>query len=275
MTVHWGIPVTTPLRTLLDLFQTLSLDALDAALAEALVRKLVRLEDVQARATGGLAKLVGTAAPTRSRLERDCRALLREHGLPQPLSNGRVEGYEVDLHWPELKLVVEVDGYAVHGHRRAFETDRVRDQELLAAGWRVAPRHRPSDDGAAGRDRGALQPAAARASASLERHDLDHGADRQGPVEVRERLPRRRRELDAQVVERGLVDHEHDQVGHARVVARRRRGQLRPAREVDDPPMSSDSALYVPAVRAASQAERDTMWRMCAAVTPARAPARP
>ena len=33
---------------------------------------------------------------------------------------------------------MEVDGYAFHGHRRAFEADRVRDQELLAAGWRVA-----------------------------------------------------------------------------------------------------------------------------------------
>ena len=50
VTVHWGIPVTTPLRTLLDLSRHLSLDALDAALAEALVRKLVRLEDVRARA---------------------------------------------------------------------------------------------------------------------------------------------------------------------------------------------------------------------------------
>src|SRR4029079_12086797 len=82
ITRHWGIPVTTPLRTLLDLSRTLSLDALDAALAEALVRKLVRLEDVQARATGRLAELVSTAAPTRSRLERAFRALLREHGLP-------------------------------------------------------------------------------------------------------------------------------------------------------------------------------------------------
>ena len=52
VTTHWGIPVTTPLRTLLDLSSHLSLDALDAALAEALVRKLVPLEDLQARATG-------------------------------------------------------------------------------------------------------------------------------------------------------------------------------------------------------------------------------
>jgi very-short-patch-repair endonuclease len=138
VTVHWGIPVTTPLRTLLDLSRRLPIDALDAALAEALVRKLITIEDLQARATGNLARLVSTAAPTRSRLERDFRRLLREHGLPQPVSNRFVCGHEVDLHWPDRKLVVEIDGYGIHGHRRAFETDRVRDQQLLLAGWKVA-----------------------------------------------------------------------------------------------------------------------------------------
>jgi very-short-patch-repair endonuclease len=58
--------------------------------------------------------------------------------LPQPTCNGFVEGMEVDLLWPELRLIVEVDGYGTHGHGRAFESDRVRDQRLLAAGWRVA-----------------------------------------------------------------------------------------------------------------------------------------
>ena len=70
-------------------------------LAEALVRKLVRLEDVQARATGRLSELLVTAAPTKSRLERALRKTLHEHGLPQPVSNGFVCGYEVDLHWPQ------------------------------------------------------------------------------------------------------------------------------------------------------------------------------
>src|SRR5215218_2431293 len=90
VTVHWGIPVTTPLRTLLELSRTLSLDALDAALAEALVRKLVTLEALAPRATGNLKRLLETAAPTKSRLERDLRRLLRQHGLPQPISNGFV-----------------------------------------------------------------------------------------------------------------------------------------------------------------------------------------
>jgi very-short-patch-repair endonuclease len=137
VTTHWGIPVTTPLRTLLDLSRTLSLDALDAALAEALVRKLVTLDDLRPRATGNLKRLLATAAPTRSELERDFRRMLRRHDLPQPISNGIVEGYEVDLHWPDLKLVAELDGYAYHGHQRAFESDRERDIVLAAAGWQT------------------------------------------------------------------------------------------------------------------------------------------
>ena len=137
VTVHWGIPVTTPLRTLLDLSQTLSLDALDAALAEALVRKLVTLEALAARATGNLRRLIDTAAPTRSTLERELRKILRDHGLPPPISNAIVQGYEVDLHWPEHRLIAELDGWLFHGHRRAFESDRERDLVLAAAGHRV------------------------------------------------------------------------------------------------------------------------------------------
>ena len=137
LTTNWGIPVTTPLRTLLVLSRTLSLDALDAALAEALIRKLVRLEDVQARATGTLRELVTTAAPTRSKLERDLRKILHEHQLAQPISNGFVHGYEVDLHWPEHRLIAELDGWLYHGHQRAFESDRERDLVLAVHGWRT------------------------------------------------------------------------------------------------------------------------------------------
>jgi very-short-patch-repair endonuclease len=34
-------------------------------------------------------------------------------------------------------LVVELDGRASHGTRRAFEKDRERDRLLMAEGWRV------------------------------------------------------------------------------------------------------------------------------------------
>ena len=147
----------TPLRTLLDLSGTLRLDALDAALAEALVRKLVTLEVLRPRATGDLRKLIDTAAPTRSKLERDLRRLLHEHGLPQPISNGFVCGYEVDLHWPD-RLVAELDGYDSTTQESLRDRPPARPV-LLAAGWRVA---RVTD-----RQLGALAKTAERFSALL------------------------------------------------------------------------------------------------------------
>jgi very-short-patch-repair endonuclease len=57
--------------------------------------------------------------------------------LPSPLSNERVDRCEVDLLWPEHKLVVEFDGFLYHGDRTAFETDRRRDAHLQALGYAV------------------------------------------------------------------------------------------------------------------------------------------
>jgi very-short-patch-repair endonuclease len=48
-----------------------------------------------------------------------------------------VRGHEVDFHWRSERLVLEVDGYAYHRSRAAFERDRQRDAELGAAGLRV------------------------------------------------------------------------------------------------------------------------------------------
>lgn len=44
---------------------------------------------------------------------------------------------KVDLVWPEGKLVVEIDGWVDHSTRAKFESDRIRDYELLAAGYLV------------------------------------------------------------------------------------------------------------------------------------------
>jgi hypothetical protein len=133
VTRHFGIPVTTPARTLLDLAAVVDAKTLEDALAEAQIRRLVRRET----ATGRLAELLGGTAPTRSRLERAFLRFIDEYGLPRPVVNGYVEGYEVDAHWPEARLVVEVDSWEFHADRRAFEVDRERDAILQAAGWRV------------------------------------------------------------------------------------------------------------------------------------------
>jgi very-short-patch-repair endonuclease len=142
-----GIPVTTPARTLLDLAAVVSLDAFERALAEAEARQLVRERDLAEvlsrnggrRGAGVLrAFLVGEgAALQRSGAERRLLTLVRAAGLPAPELNVRLGRFEVDLLWRAGRPIVEVDGYAFHGGRAAFERDRRRDAELQAEGLKV------------------------------------------------------------------------------------------------------------------------------------------
>ena len=51
--------------------------------------------------------------------------------------NVRVGEYEVDFHFPDAGLVVELDGDAADRTKRAFEADRIRDAGLTVQGQRV------------------------------------------------------------------------------------------------------------------------------------------
>lgn len=133
-----GVPVTTPLRTLVDLAAA-SVDAreLERAVEEAQVRRLVTRRDLEAQGNRFASALDHEPSLTRSEAERRLLALIRAARLPPPRTNVRVAGYEVDFMWPEHGLVVEVDGFAFHSTRAAFERDRARDRALLAAGYVV------------------------------------------------------------------------------------------------------------------------------------------
>jgi very-short-patch-repair endonuclease len=63
--------------------------------------------------------------------------LVRAAALPAPRTNVRIGPYEVDAMWNEQRVIVEVDGYAFHSSRAAFERDRARDADLQARGFRV------------------------------------------------------------------------------------------------------------------------------------------
>jgi very-short-patch-repair endonuclease len=76
-------------------------------------------------------------ARTRSEAEERFLGLIRRAGLPMPDVNEMVGRYEVDFVWRNRRLIVEVDGYAYHSSRRAFESDRRRDAEHAAAGFTV------------------------------------------------------------------------------------------------------------------------------------------
>jgi very-short-patch-repair endonuclease len=82
-------------------------------------------------------------APTESGLEEDVLTHLRAAGLPIPerqvhiVLNDGEEPIRVDFVRRAQRLVLETDGRQFHATRRAFETDRRRDQRLARAGWRV------------------------------------------------------------------------------------------------------------------------------------------
>jgi hypothetical protein len=74
---------------------------------------------------------------TRSLLEDLLVDLAKARGLPLPLINARVEGYEVDFAYPDRNLVIEADGWEFHRTRQQFEDDRRKRLELESKGQRV------------------------------------------------------------------------------------------------------------------------------------------
>jgi very-short-patch-repair endonuclease len=143
-----GIPCTSPARTLLDLAEVTGPAELTRAIERAEELRIFdgrAVEEVLARANGrrGGARLTAAlqawAEPAFTRSEAERRLLRRIHeaGLPAPMVNRWVAGYEVDMYWPAARLVVEIDGFEFHRSRPAFEADRARDADLGDAGIRV------------------------------------------------------------------------------------------------------------------------------------------
>jgi very-short-patch-repair endonuclease len=143
-----AVPVTSVARTLVDLADVLSEKRLADAVHEAEVLRLFdlsKIEEAQARVparTGRhrLNRVLGTYEEppmTRNDAERRFLRLCQSHSLPQPRTNQLLHGYEVDFHWPDRALVVELDGATVHQTRKAFEEDRRRDRALAKNGVQV------------------------------------------------------------------------------------------------------------------------------------------
>jgi very-short-patch-repair endonuclease len=147
-----GIPLTSPARTILDLAGVATSRELEQALAAALRRRPGVTDEVHTllarypRSPGRrmlaalLAEMERSGAPPlflRSPAEEMALDLIRRARLPEPRTNVRILGLEVDFVWSALRLVVEVDGRAYHDNPRAFDRDRQRDATLSAAGHHV------------------------------------------------------------------------------------------------------------------------------------------
>ena len=147
-----GIRTTSLARTLVDLASVVPKDHLKKAL-----RRADDLRTLDVRELGdAMAKTKTRSGPgrralrtalqehealattlTRSSLEDAFQQLIDRHDLPKPQTNVCIEGIEVDTLWREPRLVVELDGWAHHRQRDAFQRDRSRDAALMRAGYRV------------------------------------------------------------------------------------------------------------------------------------------
>jgi hypothetical protein len=143
-TTRLRIPLTTPVRTLIDLATESSASQLERFVNEADKRDLIDPNSLR-KALAACAGQPGVR-PLRELLDRDTfrlsdailellfRPLATQAGLPTPLTKHWVNGFEVDFYWPDLGLVVETDGWRYHRTPSAQARDALRDQTHTAAG---------------------------------------------------------------------------------------------------------------------------------------------
>ena len=94
-TTHYGIRVTTPARTLVDLADVLPPKALTRALNEAQVQRLTTPQELTTLLT--------------SNLEDDFTRFLKRHKLPLPERNQIIAGHEVDAVYRDQRTIIELD----------------------------------------------------------------------------------------------------------------------------------------------------------------------
>ncbi|HKJ35229.1 MAG TPA: hypothetical protein VKA36_01560 [Solirubrobacterales bacterium] len=153
LVVRDGMRVATPARMMLELCAITPEPRMRRIYTEALVQGLVAVPAIEAildanpgaRGTLLLRSISGAGGGgyrdrARSRLELRFAALLEGGWYPIGRRNMIVrigtDVYEADYVWPELGIVIEVDGRAAHDNPERFETDRERDRRLVAHGWR-------------------------------------------------------------------------------------------------------------------------------------------
>ncbi len=171
------VPTTTVARTLFDLSTVLSERRLERAIDEAVaqaefqcggdyetvaweLREQIEMNPGRRSECTALGRILDdreVGLPTWNEIEELMLAAVKDAGLPLPrvqatlnLDDGE-PSIEPDFMWPDIRLIVETDGFREHGKRSSFESDRRRDQRAAAAGyetvrvtWRQLQDERPS-----------------------------------------------------------------------------------------------------------------------------------
>jgi very-short-patch-repair endonuclease len=148
VTTHRGIPVTTPIRTMLDYAAVASLSAVFRAFEQAQVHlhmppAPLAAEVISRPRQRGNAKLrrvlKGAVDPAevRSVLELRLLRMCAAHGIPRPQVNVRIGEWMPDFYWPEWRLIVETDGVEFHRTAAARNRDALKDEAMRGFGLTV------------------------------------------------------------------------------------------------------------------------------------------
>jgi uncharacterized protein DUF559 len=148
-----GIPVTNPLRTLVDAGAALPRDAVESRARDAIAQNLVtwpalaaEVERLAVRGRRGVGVMRAvldaynvTNKFTPSELEVRARRLFHRLGLPEPECEvvfGKEGEWRLDFVWKALRLVIEVDGWSVHASDVARRRDhRKQNAATIGGNW--------------------------------------------------------------------------------------------------------------------------------------------
>lgn len=81
--------------------------------------------------------LQAASGGARSEAERLVVRLLRDAGIDGWCANYPAGTYSIDIAFPVQRVAIEIDGWAFHSDREAFQNDRERQNWLALQGWQV------------------------------------------------------------------------------------------------------------------------------------------
>ena len=144
---HRRLPSVPLPRALLRASEQLSHDSLRLVLARADFHRILDLQalhDATGRGVAGsralraaLAAHLPQLARCANALERDFVLLCERFSLPIPEPNVRIGRYVPDMLWPDLRLIVELDGADAHSSAAQLQADAARQAALEAQGFTV------------------------------------------------------------------------------------------------------------------------------------------
>ena len=147
ITTNYGMPVTTVVRTIIDISPRLNDREFVRAVNDARHAHHLKPTTLKAliRRSHRAKRLIDpTQNPTRSQAEDDFMAWIKRHKLPVPRINVHPNSHEVDAVFEDQRVIIELDGWNFHNDYDSFRNDRTRDRISAANGY-LPLRYTPAD----------------------------------------------------------------------------------------------------------------------------------